>query len=81
MARVFFPTSLRKYTRGVEETSVDAGNVRDLIRALDALYPGIAEPIRAGMAVAIDGEIIQEAFLEELGPQSEIHFVPSISGG
>jgi hypothetical protein len=37
--------------------------------------------MRAGTAVAVDGEIIQEALLEPLGPNSEVHFLPSFGGG
>jgi hypothetical protein len=33
------------------------------------------------MAVAIDGEIIEDPLLEPIRPESEIHFLPRISGG
>jgi hypothetical protein len=33
------------------------------------------------MAVAIDGEIIHDPFLEAVGPDSEVHFLFRISGG
>jgi molybdopterin converting factor small subunit len=31
--------------------------------------------------VAIDGDIYQDAFLEELKPDSEVAFLPKIGGG
>jgi hypothetical protein len=33
------------------------------------------------VAVAIDGEIYSDPLLEPVGPQSEVHFLPAISGG
>jgi hypothetical protein len=34
-----------------------------------------------GMAVAIDGEIYQDAYLVPLNPESEIYLIPKIGGG
>jgi hypothetical protein len=33
------------------------------------------------MAVAIDGEIFQDAYLAPLNPDSEIYLIPKIGGG
>jgi hypothetical protein len=33
------------------------------------------------MAVAIDGEIFQDAYLAQLEPESEIYLIPKIGGG
>lgn len=81
MATVMLPSGLRRFTGGAERVSVEAGDVRALISALDARFPGIGEHLREGVAVAIDGEIIQDALLEPLEPDSEIHFLPSVAGG
>lgn len=81
MATVFIPASLRALAGGADELSVPAATVRELIAALDARFPGMGERLRDGVAVAIDGEIIQDALLERIEPESEVHFVPSISGG
>lgn len=71
----------RKYTGGEKMLDIDAGNVRGIIKALDACFPGIGEALGAGISVAIDGEIYQDAFLETVGPDSEICFLPRIAGG
>ncbi len=81
MATVFFCAALRPYTGGVEEATIAATNVRELYAALESRFPGIGQRVESGMAVAIDGEIIQEPLLEEIAPESEVHFLPSISGG
>lgn len=81
MATVVFSSGLQRHTGGVERLNVSAPDVRGLIAALDARFPGIGEVLRSGMAVAIDGEIIQEPLLEAVPDDSEVHFLPSISGG
>ena len=81
MAKVIFSNALLRFTGGAESVEIDASNVRQLIHELDRRFPGIGAQLRAGTAVAVDGEIIQEALLEPLGPQSEVHFLPSFGGG
>ena len=81
MAKVFLPRGLRPLTDGIEQTEVPAANVRELIATLDARFPGIGKRLSSGMAISIDGEIIESPLLEEVGPDSEVHFLPSLSGG
>ncbi len=80
MARVFLSAGLRRFAGGRAELEVHAPDVRGLIAALDARFPGIGDALRAG-AIAIDGEIIAEPELERIPPDAEIHFLPSIRGG
>src|SRR5688572_10567070 len=72
LAKVTLPAGLRRLTAGVESVQVEASTVRQLILELDRLYPGMGAQLRSGMAVAIDGEIIQEPLLETLQPTSEV---------
>ena len=81
MATVFIPAALRELAGGAEELHVPAATVRELIAALDTRFPGMGERLRDGVAVSIDGEIIQDPLLEPIEPESEVHFLPSISGG
>lgn len=60
---------------------IDAKTVRELYTALDERFPGVGTQLREGSAIAIDGEIIGEPLLERLEPDSEVHFLPPISGG
>ncbi len=76
-----FARALQRYTGGVQSAFVPARDVRELYRALERRYPGIGAALESGMAVAIDGDIIQEPLLERLTDESEVHFLPSISGG
>ena len=45
------------------------------------LCPASGHQIDEGMAVAIDGEIYQDAYLAPLNPDSEIYLIPKIGGG
>ena len=82
MAQVVLSRELsRRFTSGQTELEVPAGDVRQLLRALEARYPGFGSALGSGMAVAIDGEIFADPLLEPLGQQSEVHFLPPIEGG
>lgn len=83
MARVVLTDSLSKqFTGGASEFDVAASTVRKLIRELDMRYPGLGTQVEDGfISVAIDGEIHQDAFLEELRENSEVAFLPAIRGG
>ena len=80
MAQVTFPDSLLGLTGGVREIDLAAGNYRDLVRALDGRFAGLSEALDT-MAVAIDGQIYQDAFLEPLQANAEVFFMQRIEGG
>jgi hypothetical protein len=52
-----------------------------LAAKLDRRFPGLGRQIDESMAVAIDGEIFQDAYLAPLNPDSEIYLIPKIGGG
>ena len=83
MARIIITDSLSKqFTDGNSDFEIVAPSVRSLIRELDSLYPGLGAQVNDGtLSVAIDGDIYQDAFLEELSPDSEVAFLPKIGGG
>ena len=83
MARIILTDSLSKqFTGGNSDFEIVAPSVRSLIRELDNRYPGLGTQISDGtLSVAIDGDIYQDAFLEELHPDSEVAFLPKIGGG
>ena len=87
MATVYIPTMLLPLTGGVKQTRVEASNVRQIINGLEEQFPGIGErlmegnQVRSNLAVSIDGEIARMGLLERVRENSEIHFVPAISGG
>jgi hypothetical protein len=48
---------------------------------LDRRFPGLGRQIEESMAVAIDGEAFQDAYLAPLNPHGEIYLIPKIDGG
>ncbi len=87
MPTVFIPASLRKHTGDVRSVVVSAGNVREVIEELEKKFPGIREKIcedgqlRKGVSVAVDSRVLSHGMLEKVSSDSEVHFVPSVSGG
>jgi molybdopterin converting factor small subunit len=71
----------RRLTGGQTEFDVEADTVRRLIVELERRYPGLGDQIDQSMAIAIDGEIFQDAYLEKLSPDSEVVLIPKIGGG
>ena len=81
MAHVTLIGNLRQFTGGVGELDIDVGNVRQLFARLGAIYPELAPHLEKGLAVAIDGQIYQDALFQEIGAESEVHILPQIAGG
>ena len=71
----------RPFTGGISTFDVTATTVRQMILELDGRYPGLGEHIRRKMAVAIDGEIHQDADEAPLRAESEVYLIPKIGGG
>jgi hypothetical protein len=46
-----------------------------------AAFDLLDDRVEERMAMAIDGEIYQDAYLAPLGPDSEIYLIPKIGGG
>ncbi len=83
MAQVALTNDLgRQFAGGETRLELEVKSVQELVRELERRYPGIGEVLESGsMAVAIDGNIIQDAWFEAIGPDSEVFFLPAIKGG
>lgn len=87
MATVFIPVQMRDLTGGIDRLQLEAATLRQLIRALDERFPGMAERltcddgIAPGLQVSIDGALTSRGLLASLRPDSEVHFLPAIGGG
>ncbi|MCP3985689.1 MAG: xanthine dehydrogenase family protein subunit M [bacterium] len=78
---VEIPTALRALCEGELQVQVPVGNVRSIVRALDERFPGFREQLGQSFAVAIDGELIHDPWLEPVPAGTELHFLPVIAGG
>jgi len=82
MPRVILAGSAsRRFTGGQAEIEVEADTVRRLLLELDRRFPGLGKQVEEGMAIAIDGEIFQDAYAAPLRPDSEVCLIPRIAGG
>ena len=81
MARITLSSSLAPFTEGVLELELDVGNVRQLFQTLGERYPELRSQLEAGIAVAIDDEIYQDALLQPIARDSEVILIPKIAGG
>lgn len=82
MTRVILGRELgRRFAGGQSEVEADAPTVRALVGLLEDRFPGIGSELRSGMAVAIDGEIHADPYLESLDGVDEVCFLPPIGGG
>jgi molybdopterin converting factor small subunit len=81
VARITLSSSLAPFTEGVLELELDVANVRQLFQTLGERYPELRPQLEAGIAVAIDGEIYQDALLQPIARDSEVILIPKIAGG
>jgi molybdopterin synthase sulfur carrier subunit len=87
MARVFIPAQLRDVTGGLAEVEADGATVRELVAALEQLFPGIRERLCSGdelspaLQVSIDGTFSRRGLAAKVQPGSEVHFLPVFGGG
>ena len=72
---------VRDLTGGLDSFEVQADSVRGLIAELERRYPGLGMLVSEKMAIAIDGEINQDALGTSLDADSEVVLIPRIAGG
>tara|TARA_B100001123_G_scaffold433347_1_gene557903 strand:+ start:1109 stop:1354 length:246 start_codon:yes stop_codon:yes gene_type:complete len=81
MTKVFLGSSLKNFTNGVEELEIETTSVKSLIADLERQFPGIAEALDSGFALAIDGEVIANPGYEKIKEVSEVRFLSPLKGG
>ena len=83
LARVVLSSGFsRRYTGGKHEFDIEAKSLRDVMKALDELYPGLGEHLEEETTVAIDGEIHdQPGYFQKIRPGCEVFFIPKLEGG
>lgn len=87
MAQVFLPYDLRKFTDGNGQVEVAGATLGELVDNLEVAYPGITEHIledgrlKPGLAAVVGHVATRQGLLQPLEPDTEVHFVPAISGG
>lgn len=87
VATVFVPTMLRPLAEDRQTVDVDGDTVAEVVSNLTRRYPELqgrlldGHQLRGNISVAIDGEISTLGMLDDVEEDSEVHFIPAISGG
>ncbi len=90
MATVLVPTPLRRFTGGQSKVSASAATIGELIGALDAQYPGVAEKLLDGggeikrfINVFVNDDEVRslQGLATPVGDNDRISIVPAMAGG
>ena len=80
MAKVVFPDHFLHITEDVRELESHATSYRELVEELCQRWPQLTTVLDTS-AVAIDGQIYQDAWLEPIATDAEVFFMTRIEGG
>ena len=80
VVKVVLAAPMLKVTEGQRQIEMSVDNFRELTQRLLQRWPQLEEPLQRS-AVAIDGQIYQDAFAEPLEADCEVFFMPRIEGG
>ena len=78
---------LRPLAGDASEIEVRGATVREIVQNLTAAHPALGDrlledgQLRSNISVAIDGEVSTLGLLDTVESDSEVHFIPAISGG
>lgn len=81
MAKIVLTRALRRFADGQAEFELEVSTIQALFRELENRFPAMKRHLEEGVAVAIDGQIYQDALFEEIPEGSEVHVIPQIAGG
>ena len=86
MPEVWMSPRMQRIVGGKEQVQVAGATIRQVVNNLDKEYPGIKDELcedgelNPGIAVVVDGETSNLGMLERVKEDSEIHFIPAMSG-
>ncbi len=78
---------MRPLTHGASKVTAKGKNLRELFDDLEQQFPGfrkaliVDELVREDIAIAIDGDTYHQGLFQDIGPESEVHIIPAITGG
>lgn len=81
LVKVHLWSGLRSRADGQAEVEVRAATIGQMLEALVAEYPGLSEPIEAGVSVSVDGKIYAFGLTEPVSEDNEIYLLQRIRGG
>ncbi len=87
MATVWIPPLVQTLTGGEQIVEASGQTVREVFDNLEARYPGLRARLfqngrpHPGIAMAVDGLVHSRGTALAVDEDSEIHFLPAITGG
>ena len=71
-ARVVFTSGFAaRYTQGVREFEIEAKTMRDVIKAMDDMFPGLGFHLEEETTLAINGEYHETGLFQPVPPGAE----------
>ena len=81
MVKVTLSGNISQMAGGATSIEVEATSVRQIFCYLQDRFPNIKSHMVDDIAVAIDGTVFQDAWLEKITENSEVYLLPRIGGG
>lgn len=87
MAYVFIPPAMRSLVNNEQRVEANGKNVAELLGDIERRYPGVRNRLcdqgrlRPGTSVVVNGSVASLGLRQTVGPNDEVHFLPSIGGG
>lgn len=66
---------------GNKTVEVEGSTIREVLRALEDRFPGLSEPIKGDVAVAVDGVIYRDDWSREIPAGAEVFLMRRLAGG
>lgn len=81
MVEVQLWAGLRPLADNQESVRVEARTIREMLRKLETLYPGLRAPFQGQVAVAVNGVIYRNDWSQELPEGAEVMLMRRLAGG
>ncbi|MCG6901653.1 MAG: MoaD/ThiS family protein [Rhodobacter sp.] len=81
LVKVHLWSGLRSLADGAEAVEVRAATIGQMLDALVAAHPGLADAVEAGVSVSVDGKIYAQNLTEPVAEDSEVYLLQRIKGG
>jgi len=81
MVDVTLWAGLRPLADNQKMVRVEARTIRELLCKLEERYPGLADPFRGQVAVAVNGVIYRNDWSQELPEGAEVMLMRRLAGG
>lgn len=87
MPTVWIPALMRDLTAGEETIQLPGQNIQQVIESLEDRFPGIQDRLcdqdglKPNINVIVDGTVSHRRLRQTISENSEVHFLPVMSGG